>query len=131
MMGNPGSPSMESPFTTLLAPPPSASTPSFTLAVLPRSTPWHPSTLSAFLAVAFQQVETTSENSIYFTCIRKIAVNINSFDHCNFSVSSSLGLGATLNVAKPTKGSTVAVFGLGAVGLAVSVILFPFFLLSL
>lgn len=30
------------------------------------------------------------------------------------------GLGATLNVAKPTKGSTVAVFGLGAVGLAVS-----------
>lgn len=30
------------------------------------------------------------------------------------------GLGATLNVAKPTKGSTVAIFGLGAVGLAVS-----------
>ncbi|CAA2968716.1 alcohol dehydrogenase 1 [Olea europaea subsp. europaea] len=28
------------------------------------------------------------------------------------------GLGATLNVAKPTKGSTVAIFGLGAVGLA-------------
>ncbi|KAJ8541554.1 hypothetical protein K7X08_002370 [Anisodus acutangulus] len=28
------------------------------------------------------------------------------------------GLGATLNVAKPTKGSSVAVFGLGAVGLA-------------
>ena len=33
---------------------------------------------------------------------------------------SSVGLGATLNVAKPKKGSTVAVFGLGAVGLAVS-----------
>ena len=33
---------------------------------------------------------------------------------------SSIGLGATLNVAKPKKGSTVAVFGLGAVGLAVS-----------
>lgn len=32
----------------------------------------------------------------------------------------SEGLGATLNVAKPTKGSTVAIFGLGAVGLAVS-----------
>lgn len=31
-----------------------------------------------------------------------------------------LGFGATVNVAKPTKGSTVAVFGLGAVGLAVS-----------
>ncbi|MFS7962062.1 putative alcohol dehydrogenase [Helianthus anomalus] len=29
-----------------------------------------------------------------------------------------LGLGATLNVAKPNKGSSVAVFGLGAVGLA-------------
>nr|GMD85183.1 alcohol dehydrogenase [Ipomoea batatas] len=28
------------------------------------------------------------------------------------------GLGATLNVAKPKPGSTVAVFGLGAVGLA-------------
>ena len=32
-----------------------------------------------------------------------------------------LGLGAALNVAKPIKGSTVAIFGLGAVGLAVSV----------
>jgi Zn-dependent alcohol dehydrogenase len=32
----------------------------------------------------------------------------------------SSGLGATLNVAKPKKGSTVAIFGLGAVGLAVS-----------
>lgn len=30
------------------------------------------------------------------------------------------GLGATLNVAKPKRGSTVAIFGLGAVGLAVS-----------
>ncbi|KAF3321678.1 alcohol dehydrogenase [Carex littledalei] len=28
------------------------------------------------------------------------------------------GLGATLNVAKPPKGSSVAIFGLGAVGLA-------------
>ena len=33
---------------------------------------------------------------------------------------SSVGLGATLNVAKPKKGSTVAIFGFGAVGLAVS-----------
>ena len=31
-----------------------------------------------------------------------------------------VGMGATLNVAKPQKGQTVAVFGLGAVGLAVS-----------
>lgn len=30
-----------------------------------------------------------------------------------------IGLGATINVAKPKPGSTVAVFGLGAVGLAV------------
>ena len=29
-------------------------------------------------------------------------------------------MGATLNVAKPNKGSTVAIFGLGGVGLAVS-----------
>lgn len=35
---------------------------------------------------------------------------------CFFHVS---GLGATLNVAKPQKGSLVAIFGLGAVGLAV------------
>ncbi|KAG1328155.1 alcohol dehydrogenase 2 [Cocos nucifera] len=37
---------------------------------------------------------------------------------CILSCGISTGLGATLNVAKPTKGSTVAVFGLGAVGLA-------------
>jgi alcohol dehydrogenase/alcohol dehydrogenase class-P len=35
-------------------------------------------------------------------------------------ISVYSGLGATLNVAKPKKGSTVAIFGLGAVGLAVS-----------
>jgi Zn-dependent alcohol dehydrogenase len=34
------------------------------------------------------------------------------------------GLGASINVAKPPKGSTVAIFGLGAVGLAVSVAFF-------
>jgi alcohol dehydrogenase class-P len=37
---------------------------------------------------------------------------------CILSCGISTGLGATLNVAKPKKGSTVAVFGLGAVGLA-------------
>ena len=36
------------------------------------------------------------------------------------SALSVKGLGATLNVAKPWKGSSVAIFGLGAVGLAVS-----------
>ncbi|KAH7861091.1 hypothetical protein Vadar_021605 [Vaccinium darrowii] len=37
---------------------------------------------------------------------------------CLLSCGISTGLGAMLNVAKPKKGSTVAVFGLGAVGLA-------------
>lgn len=37
---------------------------------------------------------------------------------CVLSCGISTGFGATVNVAKPTKGSTVAVFGLGAVGLA-------------
>ncbi|KAH9289018.1 hypothetical protein KI387_033135, partial [Taxus chinensis] len=37
---------------------------------------------------------------------------------CILSCGVSTGMGATLNVAKPKKGSTVAVFGLGAVGLA-------------
>ncbi|MBA0685681.1 hypothetical protein Goari_013332 [Gossypium aridum] len=40
---------------------------------------------------------------------------------CILSCGISTGLGATLNVAKPTKGSTVAIFGLGAVGLAMSI----------
>ncbi|KAL6277745.1 hypothetical protein ACE6H2_021346 [Prunus campanulata] len=38
---------------------------------------------------------------------------------CILSCGISTGLGATLNVAKPKKGSSVAVFGLEAVGLAV------------
>ncbi|KAH7833179.1 hypothetical protein Vadar_003820 [Vaccinium darrowii] len=37
---------------------------------------------------------------------------------CVLSCGISTGLGAALNVAKPRQGSTVAVFGLGAVGLA-------------
>ncbi|XP_011022976.1 PREDICTED: alcohol dehydrogenase-like [Populus euphratica] len=37
---------------------------------------------------------------------------------CLLSCGISTGLGATLNVAKPKAGSTVAIFGLGAVGLA-------------
>lgn len=40
---------------------------------------------------------------------------------CVFIDKNISGLGATLNVAKPPKGSTVAIFGLGAVGLAVSI----------
>ncbi|CAA6660349.1 unnamed protein product [Spirodela intermedia] len=37
---------------------------------------------------------------------------------CVLSCGISTGFGATVNVAKPKKGSSVAVFGLGAVGLA-------------
>ncbi|CAN6545174.1 unnamed protein product [Malus baccata var. baccata] len=37
---------------------------------------------------------------------------------CILSCGITTGLGATLNVAKPKKGSSVAIFGLGAVGLA-------------
>ncbi|KAK6114994.1 hypothetical protein DH2020_007263 [Rehmannia glutinosa] len=37
---------------------------------------------------------------------------------CVLSCGISTGLGATLNVAKPKQGSSVAIFGLGAVGLA-------------
>ncbi|XP_059063913.1 alcohol dehydrogenase isoform X1 [Cryptomeria japonica] len=37
---------------------------------------------------------------------------------CILSCGVSTGMGAALNVAKPKKGSTVAVFGLGGVGLA-------------
>lgn len=41
----------------------------------------------------------------------------------NKKITFISGLGATLNVAKPPKGSTVAVFGLGAVGLSVSIVI--------
>ncbi|KAK8538844.1 hypothetical protein V6N13_009206 [Hibiscus sabdariffa] len=37
---------------------------------------------------------------------------------CVLSCGMSTGFGATVNVAKPKKGQTVAIFGLGAVGLA-------------
>ncbi|KAM7259527.1 hypothetical protein ACFE04_015268 [Oxalis oulophora] len=37
---------------------------------------------------------------------------------CLLSCGISTGLGATLNVAKPKKGQSIAIFGLGAVGLA-------------
>ncbi|KAK6131997.1 hypothetical protein DH2020_034260 [Rehmannia glutinosa] len=37
---------------------------------------------------------------------------------CVLSCGISTGLGATLNVAKPKKGSSVAIFGLGTIGLA-------------
>ncbi|KAK5836038.1 hypothetical protein PVK06_011778 [Gossypium arboreum] len=41
------------------------------------------------------------------------------YEHMTYSSSLLAGFGATVNVAKPKKGGSVAVFGLGAVGLAV------------
>lgn len=40
------------------------------------------------------------------------------------------GFGATVNVAKPKKGHTVAIFGLGAVGLAVSTSFLVYYVLN-
>ncbi|EPS74119.1 alcohol dehydrogenase 1 [Genlisea aurea] len=51
-------------------------------------------------------------------CVAKINPEAPLDTVCILSCGMSTGLGATLNVAKPTKGSTVAIFGLGAVGLA-------------
>jgi alcohol dehydrogenase class-P len=64
----------------------------------------------------------TSTFSEYTVVHRGCAVKINPLAPldkvCILSCGISTGLGATLNVAKPKKGSSVAVFGLGAVGLA-------------
>ncbi|XP_074372131.1 alcohol dehydrogenase 1-like [Apium graveolens] len=51
-------------------------------------------------------------------CVAKINPEAPLDKVCVLSCGISTGMGATLNVAKPTKGSTVAVFGLGTVGLA-------------
>lgn len=42
-------------------------------------------------------------------------------DHPSLFMVLSLGLGAVWNVANVSKGSSVAIFGLGAVGLSVSI----------
>ncbi|XP_059665866.1 alcohol dehydrogenase 3-like [Cornus florida] len=55
---------------------------------------------------------------IHVGCVAKINPLAPLDEVCILSCGISTGLGATLNVAKPKKGSTVAVFGLGAVGLA-------------
>ncbi|KAH9757393.1 Alcohol dehydrogenase 1 [Citrus sinensis] len=55
---------------------------------------------------------------IHVGCLAKINPLAPLDKVCVLSCGISTGLGATLNVAKPAKGSTVAVFGLGAVGLA-------------
>ncbi|KAJ3703930.1 hypothetical protein LUZ61_007635 [Rhynchospora tenuis] len=55
---------------------------------------------------------------IHEGCVAKINPAAPLDKVCVLSCGISTGLGATINVAKPPKGSTVAIFGLGAVGLA-------------
>ncbi|KAJ6682775.1 ALCOHOL DEHYDROGENASE 1 [Salix koriyanagi] len=55
---------------------------------------------------------------VHVGCLAKINPAAPLDKVCVLSCGISTGLGATLNVAKPKKGSTVAIFGLGAVGLA-------------
>ncbi|XP_008235743.1 PREDICTED: alcohol dehydrogenase 1-like [Prunus mume] len=55
---------------------------------------------------------------IHEGCLAKIDPSTPLDKVCILSCGVSTGLGATLNVVKPKKGSSVAVFGLGAVGLA-------------
>lgn len=55
---------------------------------------------------------------IHVGCVAKINPEAPLDKVCILSCGISTGLGATLNVAKPKKGSSVAIFGLGAVGLA-------------
>ncbi|KAL5145922.1 alcohol dehydrogenase [Glycine soja] len=56
--------------------------------------------------------------SVSTLCVAKINPASPLYKVCVLSCGISTGLGATLNAAKPTKGSSVVVFGLGAAGLA-------------
>ncbi|GMH17130.1 hypothetical protein Nepgr_018971 [Nepenthes gracilis] len=67
----------------------------------------------------FVGTSTFSEYTVvHVGCLAKINPKAPLDKVCIFSCGISTGFGATVNVAKPKKGSTVAVFGLGAVGLA-------------
>ncbi|KAJ4701022.1 alcohol dehydrogenase [Melia azedarach] len=67
----------------------------------------------------FVGTSTFSEYTVvHVGCVAKINPLAPLDKVCVLSCGISTGLGATLNVAKPSKGSTVAIFGLGAVGLA-------------
>ncbi|KAB1210314.1 Alcohol dehydrogenase 1 [Morella rubra] len=67
----------------------------------------------------FVGTSTFSEYTVvHVGCVAKINPAAPLDKVCILSCGISTGLGATLNVAKPKKGSTVAIFGLGAVGLA-------------
>ncbi|KAG0488250.1 hypothetical protein HPP92_006805 [Vanilla planifolia] len=66
----------------------------------------------------FLGTSTFSEYTVvHVGCLAKIDPSAPLDKVCVLSCGISTGLGATLNVAKPKKGSTVAIFGLGAVGL--------------
>jgi alcohol dehydrogenase class-P len=66
----------------------------------------------------FLGTSTFSEYTVlHVGCLAKINPSAPLDKVCVLSCGISTGLGATLNVAKPKKGSTVAIFGLGAVGL--------------
>ncbi|KAF5751333.1 alcohol dehydrogenase 1-like isoform X1 [Tripterygium wilfordii] len=67
----------------------------------------------------FVGTSTFSEYTVvHVGCVAKINPEAPLDKVCILSCGISTGLGATLNVAKPKKGQSVAVFGLGAVGLA-------------
>lgn len=67
----------------------------------------------------FVGTSTFSEYTVmHVGCVAKINPAAPLDKVCVLSCGISTGLGATINVAKPPKGSTVAIFGLGAVGLA-------------
>ncbi|XP_028794522.1 alcohol dehydrogenase 1-like [Neltuma alba] len=67
----------------------------------------------------FLGTSTFSEYTVVHSgCLAKINPLAPMDKVCVLSCGISTGLGATLNVAKPKKGSSVAVFGLGPVGLA-------------
>eukprot|EP00253_Pinus_taeda_P027328 PITA_27328 len=67
----------------------------------------------------FLGTSTFSEYTVvHVGCVAKINPEAPLNKVCILSCGVSTGMGATLNVAKPKKGSSVAIFGLGGVGLA-------------
>jgi len=67
----------------------------------------------------FVGTSTFSEYTVmHVGCVAKINPEAPLDKVCVLSCGISTGLGASINVAKPSKGSTVAIFGLGAIGLA-------------
>ncbi|KAF3336683.1 alcohol dehydrogenase II [Carex littledalei] len=67
----------------------------------------------------FLGTSTFSEYTVVHSgCVAKINPQAPLDKVCILSCGFCTGFGATVNVAKPKKGSTVAIFGLGAVGLS-------------